>query len=103
MTTATIDIGDLLYVKEGFREGRPCLRGTGITIHTVVAAHLTGLTADEIFADLPHLTLAGIHAALAYYYAHRAAVDADFEADVAWGDEQIRAQESEWDGSRTGR
>ncbi len=90
MSVATIDIGELLYTREGYREGRPCLAGTGITIHVIAAAYLQGMSAEEIFADRPHLTLAGIHAALAYYHAHRVEVDADFEADVAWGEAAAR-------------
>ena len=45
--------------------GRPCLRGTGITVHTIAAHHLQGMTPDEILDGFPHATLSGIHAALA--------------------------------------
>jgi uncharacterized protein (DUF433 family) len=85
MATATIDIGDLLFVEEGFRDGRPCIRGTGITIHSVVAAYLRKGSVERVAADLPHIPVAAIHAALAYFHTHRAEVEADFEADAAWG------------------
>jgi uncharacterized protein (DUF433 family) len=81
MATATIDINELLEVREGFRQGRPCLRGTGITVHTIAADYLDGATPAQILEDFPHATIAGIMAALAYYEAHREEVDADFERD----------------------
>lgn len=97
MTVATIDIDELLTARQGFRSGRPCLNGTGITVHTIVADHQQGRTPGEILEDFPHASLAGIHAALAYYYAHREEIEADFEADRLWGEEQIAAQEGKWE------
>ena len=38
-----------------------------------------------IVENYPHLTLAGVHAALAYYYANRAEIDVEIaEEDAAW-------------------
>ena len=34
-----------------------------------------GQSADEIVSRFPHLTLAGVYAALAYYHVHRAEID----------------------------
>ena len=96
MTTATVDINELLEVREGFREGRPCLRGTGITVHTIAADYLTGATPAEILEDFPRATMAGVMAALAYYEKHKAEIDADFDADDRWGDERVAEQERSW-------
>ena len=39
-------------------------------------------TPKEIHAQHPHLTLADIHAAFAYYYDHQAELDAQIERDL---------------------
>ena len=41
---------------------------------------------EEIPAHHPHLTLADIHAAFAYYYDHQAELDAEIERDVKAAD-----------------
>jgi len=52
--------------------GKPCIAGTRIRVQDVyVWHHLTGLSADEIVSRYPHLTLADVYAALAYYWDHR--------------------------------
>ncbi len=43
--------------------------------------HNTGETPEEIADDFGHLSLAQVHAALAYYYANKAEVDADLQAE----------------------
>lgn len=41
-----------------------------------------GLIPEEIVRKFGHLSLAQVHAALAYYHANRAEIDADLEAEV---------------------
>ena len=41
-----------------------------------------GWDAQEIHRQHPHLSLARIHAALAYYYEHKPAVDAQIQQDL---------------------
>lgn len=56
--------------------GSPRLAGTRITVRAVVIAILFhGLSPEELLQQYPHLTLAGIHDALSYYYDHREAID----------------------------
>jgi uncharacterized protein (DUF433 family) len=52
--------------------GKPRIAGSRIQVKDVVIwhAHL-GMTPTEIVSKWPHLTLADIHAALAYYHDHR--------------------------------
>jgi len=52
------------------------------------------MTAREIQENYPHLSLAQIHAALAYYYNHKAEIDALLEE---WDKEyeELRAQDTE--------
>jgi uncharacterized protein (DUF433 family) len=40
-----------------------------------------GLIPEEIVRKLAHLSLAQVHAALAYYYANQAVIDADLESE----------------------
>lgn len=55
------------------------------------------MSPEEILDGFPQASLAGIHAALAYYYANRAEVDADAADDRALGAQAIERQEREWD------
>jgi len=84
---AHTEIGSLLVVEEGFRQGRPCLRGTGITVHTIAVERMMGRTSEEICSDWPDLDAALIHAALAYCFANRQRVEAELEEDVRFGTE----------------
>jgi hypothetical protein len=49
-----------------------------------------GMTAEEMAASNSDLSPALFHAALAYYLANRARVDAEIEADIRWEEELRR-------------
>ena len=55
--------------------GLPRLDGTRIRVLDVVALHNRGLSPVEILDSYDSLTLAQVHAALAYYYDHRAELE----------------------------
>ena len=59
---------------------RPVVAGTDIKISQIASEyeHL-GTTPDQIAEAHPHLGLAEIHAALAYYYDHRERIQRDWE------------------------
>jgi uncharacterized protein (DUF433 family) len=84
------ELSSLLVSREGYRQGRPCLRGTGMTVHQVAAAHMMGLSAEEICAQNPDLDPSLFFAALAYYFANREAVEADLERDRLEGEALMR-------------
>ena len=65
------------------RKNRMCVKGTATTVHRIARWWRTGMTADEIAADYEHLSLAGVHAALAFYFANRQEIDAEIEAEIA--------------------
>jgi uncharacterized protein (DUF433 family) len=51
---------------------RAFIVGTRVRVQDIYAlAEIQGKTPDEIVQALPHLTLAQVHAALAYYFDHR--------------------------------
>jgi len=71
----TIQRIDFIATNPDVRGGRPCIAGTGIEVSALVVAHIVhGRTVDEIASDYK-LSLAQVHAALAYYYAHKTAMD----------------------------
>jgi uncharacterized protein (DUF433 family) len=62
--------------------GQPVIAGTGIRVTDLVSSHLyRGLTPDELAVNFG-LSLGQVYAALAYYYQHRAEVDALIEAEA---------------------
>jgi uncharacterized protein (DUF433 family) len=79
-----IDIGTLITRRPGVNGGRPIIAGTGTSVRRIaVLSTWEGRTPEHIVDSYPHLTLAQVHAALAYYHANRAEVDADLAADEA--------------------
>ena len=76
-----VDIGTLIERSPDIRKGRPSIAGTGVTVRRIAGWHNLGLTPEEIAAKIEHLTLAQIHAALAYYHANRDEIDSDIAAE----------------------
>jgi uncharacterized protein (DUF433 family) len=84
---AIVDIGTLIERSPEIRKGRPCIAGTGVTVRRIAGWHNLGLTPEEISAKIEHLTLAQIHAALAYYHANRDEIDSDIAKEEAMTEE----------------
>jgi len=80
------DIGLLIVRSTDIRHGRPCIAGTGITVHRIALWYKLGYTPEEIARRYGHLNEAHIHAALAYYHANREEIEADLAADEAEAD-----------------
>lgn len=59
--------------------GKVIVEGTRIAVADVAALAEEGLSAAQIQEQYPTLTLAQIHAALAYYYDHKAEIIAESE------------------------
>jgi uncharacterized protein (DUF433 family) len=76
-----VNIGTLIERSPEIRTGRPCVAGTGVTVRRIAGWYNLGLTPEEIAAKVEHLTLAQIHAALAYYHANRDEIDSDIASD----------------------
>ncbi len=56
-----------------------------MTVHAIAARHMKGMAAEEILEQFPDLDLGRVYAALAYYYANKAQIDADLQADGRLG------------------
>ena len=71
------------HIETDHSTGKPCIAGTGIRVWDVYVLHeRQGKNPDEIVAAYPHITLADVHAALAYYWDHKNEIDRQMkEAD----------------------
>ena len=81
--TEVTDIGTLIIQTPEVRGGRPRIAGTGVTVRRIVGWYKLGLTAEEIVAEIPHLTLAQVYAALAYYHVNREEIEQDIAEEEA--------------------
>jgi uncharacterized protein (DUF433 family) len=61
--------------------GSPIIKGTRTSVANIAGFYLMGLTAEEIQRDLPHLTLAQVFDALAFYLDHRREIDRELRED----------------------
>lgn len=80
------DIGQLISRDPQYRNGRPCIAGTGITVHRIAGWYKTGLSPEEIADDYDHLSLAQVYAALAYYHANFDKIESEIRAE--WEEEE---------------
>src|SRR6266571_5976815 len=65
--------------------GVPWIEGTTTkVIEVVLNKESTGATPEDLRSEMPHLSLAQIDAALAYYLAHKAELDADIHRRFEW-------------------
>ncbi|MBI3695494.1 MAG: DUF433 domain-containing protein [Acidobacteria bacterium] len=78
-----VDIGSLIVHSPEVRGGRPRIAGTGVTVRRIAGWYKLGLTPEEIADEIGHLSLAQVHAALAYYHANRSEIEADLAAEEA--------------------
>ena len=68
--------------------GKPRIAGSRIRVKDVVVWHIhQGMSLGEIISNWSHLSLAGLHAALAYYYDHKDQIESEIASDVAWYEE----------------
>jgi uncharacterized protein (DUF433 family) len=96
------DIGAMIVQTPGTLGGRPRIDGTRIGVDTIaieVVRH--GISPERIASKeyWPYLTLAQVHAALAYYFANQQEIDAAIEEEDRWYDEA--AAEARKDGQGT--
>lgn len=72
-------------------QGKARIAGARIRVSHVAELHTRrGLTPEQIRESYPHLTPEQVHAALAYYYGHHDAVEAQIAASLAFADQARR-------------
>lgn len=81
-------ISEYIGVRPGYCGGKPHILGHRIKVKHVALWHdRQGLTPAEIVEQHPTITLAQVHSALAYYYDHRAEIEAEIvEEDRLYGE-----------------
>ena len=63
-------------------KGTACVSGTRITVRHMAIETRLGLSPAQIREQYPHLSLAQIHAALAYYYDHKSQIDEEIRREL---------------------
>jgi len=61
-----MDYHKIITIEPDKRSGKPCIRGTRMTVTDVLEYLAGGMTHDEILADFPDLTEEDIRACLAF-------------------------------------
>lgn len=57
---------EIITIEPGKRGGKPCIRGTRITVYDILSYLASGMTYEEILEDFPYLTKEDILASLEY-------------------------------------
>ena len=78
----SVELDSMLTHSPDVRHDRVRIAGTGITVHRIAVLSNLGHGPEEIVRKYKHLTLAGVHAALAYYHVNRERIDAEIAADL---------------------
>jgi uncharacterized protein (DUF433 family) len=81
--TAVIDIGTLIVRSPETCGNHPRIGGTRMTVGRIATLWQQGLSAENIQNEYPHLKLAQIYAALAYYHANREEIEQILDRDRA--------------------
>lgn len=63
---AVMKFEDRIVVTPGVRSGKPCVKGTRITVYDVLEYMAGGMSEERILADFPDLTREDIRACLAF-------------------------------------
>ena len=61
-----MDYQKIITIEPGKRSGKPCIRGTRMTVTDVLEYLASGMTPDELLAEFPDLTAEDIRACLAF-------------------------------------
>jgi uncharacterized protein (DUF433 family) len=68
--------------------GKACIAGHRVRVLDIVAWHEhQGMSPDEIVSHIPTITLADVHAALAYYFDHIEEIQQEMRAERAFADD----------------
>ena len=57
---------DRITIEPGKRSGKPCIRGTRITVYDVLSYLAAGMMIEEVLDDFPKLTKEDIFACISY-------------------------------------
>jgi len=79
----------------GICGGKTCIAGHRVRVLDIVVWHEhQGMTPDEIVSHIPSITLADVHAALAYYFDHIEEIQEEMRTERAFAEEFRRKNPS---------
>jgi len=80
---ASPSLNDLIVKTPGTCGGQARIAGTRIKVkHVYTWVERQGMTPAQVVADFPHLTMAQVHAALAYYWSHQDEIQQDIADEM---------------------
>jgi uncharacterized protein (DUF433 family) len=75
-------LADYIVKTPGVCGGQPRIAGTRIKVkHVYTWVERMGMTPAQVVEEYAHLTMAQVHAALAYYWSHRDEIHQDIETE----------------------
>jgi uncharacterized protein (DUF433 family) len=92
MATST---ADRITRTPGVCGGKACIAGHRVRVLDIVVwTEHQGMTPDEIVSHVPTISLADVHAALAYYYDHIEEIQQEMRAQQAFAQDAQRKHDS---------
>jgi uncharacterized protein (DUF433 family) len=86
---------DRITKTPGVCGGKPCIAGHRVRVLDIVEWHEhQGMSPDEIVSEVPSITLADVHAALAYYFDHIDEIREEMRAERELVEESRRVNPS---------
>lgn len=82
MATAAQIVYSHIVKEVDYCGGKATIDNTRVRVNNVVWLWKEGMTAEQIREEYPHLTLAQVHAALAYYYDNPDEIEAELQASL---------------------
>lgn len=78
-----------IAMQKGICGGNPIIKGTRTPVTNIAGYYRLGLTPEEIKKELPHLNMAQVFDALAFYFDYQEELDEEMEQEL----EEIVARE----------
>lgn len=90
MATASAVTHAHIVKRPDYCGGKAAIDNTRVRVNNVAFLHKEGKSPGEIKTIYPDLSLAQIHAALAYYYDHRDEIESELAEDDGWEEDHER-------------
>jgi uncharacterized protein (DUF433 family) len=89
---ASVNLAEMIVKTPGTCGGRARIAGTRIKVeHVYNWVERQGMSPAQVVKEYPHLTMAQVHAALAYYWSHQD----EIERDIAEGEQLVAQMKAE--------
>lgn len=90
--SAPVNLADLIVKTPGTCGGRARIAGTRIKVEQVYSwVERQGMSPAQVVKEYPHVTMAQVHAALAYYWSHQD----EIQRDIAEGEARVAQMKAE--------